>query len=62
MKWIHVTDKMPPSDTRVLILLDDKIIEIGMCDWKNDWIYDSGHHVVCLVTHWMNLPKIPKII
>ena len=72
-KWISVEDDLPCNNpnnihfgftNNVLVIDDNKNISIAfMKKYKdNEWIWDSTNNFVFLplITHWMQIPKLPK--
>lgn len=61
MKWIKVTDKLPPKDVDVLIYADGhndcqdiaRYRDVFGWDTNRPDIWDSN------ITHWAELPDIP---
>lgn len=62
-KWIPVTERLPESGVRVLVMRFDYVTNTPFCDllWfdKGEWWnrYFRGDYAV---THWMPIPEPPK--
>lgn len=58
-KWIHVTERFPEEDTRVLVWLVDGANQYTRMDTdrrhNSKWVRWEKY-----VTHWMPLPEPPK--
>lgn len=73
IKWISVTDKLPPDETPVLIWFNTEWVRIGELRWETpsfeetfqpfqywDCPYDDGRGWDWFdITHWAELPEPP---
>ena len=65
-EWISVKDRIPDNETEVLIVLDMNTIDIGFYNYNptwNQWVsfkYSDDNNQVN-VTHWQELPELPKV-
>lgn len=60
--WIKCSDRLP-EDTNDVLVTDGELIDMLWWD-ENDWCgWRSRSYGICsdAVTHWMPLPKLPKL-
>lgn len=67
MEWISIKDKLPDSDTYVLILLSVKFATVSYYFedsfgkwWSDNWDIWNKEYTDD-VTHWMPLPELPCV-
>lgn len=63
MKWIKISEQLPPFDDRVLFCHYDNSIDVGYLDSTEEgycYIADAGHMPLCIYDYWMPLPELPK--
>lgn len=65
-EWINVDDKLPETDTYVLVCLHGKFIRVSYFfeDSHGHW-FSSADHIWDIrfseaITHWMPLPALPE--
>jgi hypothetical protein len=59
MEWISVKDRLPENLDEVVIYVSDYGIDIAF--YSNQSFFDYNSDGILSVTHWMPLPKPPKI-
>lgn len=59
-RWISVEERLPEDDDPVLISWWGLLVGIGWCTAKKNW-RDIGGKFPHTVTHWMPLPKPPRV-
>jgi hypothetical protein len=60
MKWIPVTERLPPFKETVLVYCDYKVMTPAFVFQNKRWLAKWNHTEILGVTHWMPLPKPPK--
>lgn len=67
-EWIKVEDKLPENDRYVITLINthpgDKIITLGYHSQRTGWriLENNYQYSFFTITHWHDLPKLPKDI
>jgi hypothetical protein len=57
LRWIPVTERLPPGDIRVLIWCGN-FVDVATLNWKYGWMYDDYGSPE--PTHWMPMPEPPE--
>ena len=63
MKWIPVTERLPESAERYLVMRFDYVTRTPFCDllwFENGRWWNRRYDGDYAVTHWMPLPEPPK--
>ncbi len=61
MAWISISDKLPGSNSQVLIIRSSAstVISFGSFVWgKGAWLDNLGKQITD-VTYWMSMPSLP---
>ena len=58
MKWISVEDRLPDSDTHLIVCHDDG--GVGTAFFYNDLFSRDWRSIFDDITHWMPLPEPPE--
>lgn len=57
--WLSVEEKMPDSDTDVIVAAEDGHVEAGFHDGRV-WRWLNACQIDIDVTHWMPFPNPPE--
>ena len=66
-QWHNVADGLPPkpnedsifSDT--VLITDGESVNVGFCSYvSKSWYNSSNHNLIYKITHWSELPQLPK--
>src|SRR5213080_3227050 len=63
--WIKCSERMPDHEREVLVTPQFKFISADPCVvvasyWNGSWKSEEGIKFECEVTHWRELPSLPK--
>lgn len=59
VEWISIHDRLPEEETKVLVCSDWQCIEIGYV-YSDEWFTWDKNERIDFVTHWAELPELPK--
>lgn len=59
VEWISVNDRLPREETKVLVCSDWQLIDIGNV-FEGNWFSWWDGEIIDFVTHWAELPELPK--
>ncbi len=69
--WILVADRLPESGEKVLVGVHNTNsfnghefyhVEISLYCCCRGWLNTKNISFICIVTHWMPLPEVPKLL
>lgn len=59
-EWIKCSDRLPPLNTKVLVLENSTDIDFGTRMFEDDDMFFVCHSTSYDVTHWAELPQPPE--